>query len=110
MLAQPEEVGVGKHRALRVAGGSRGVKLKYRIVAARRREGDARRRIDLRSRGIGADDPRTMVEPPGKLLGHPVEPRAREDDLRPRVVDDERPFGGRKAPAEWKSPSLNSSH
>src|SRR3546814_17707771 len=41
-----------------------------------------------------------MVEPPGKLLGHPVEAGAGEDDLRPRVVDDERPFGGRQAPAD----------
>src|SRR3546814_12565581 len=57
-------------------------------------------RSDHRARGIGADDPRTMVEPPGKLLGHPVEAGAGEDDLRPRVVDDERPFGGRQAPAD----------
>src|SRR3546814_19284919 len=41
-----------------------------------------------------------MVEPPGKLLGHPVEAGAGEDDLRPRVVDDDRPFGGRQAPAD----------
>src|SRR3546814_4020713 len=76
------------------------IELEHRIVRGRRFEGRARRALDHHPCFGGTHDRRIVRELACELVGQSLEPRPGEDDLRLRVIDDERPSGGREAPAD----------